>query len=154
MMASSFKENTKPIDSNESVVFIDIGQDNQELISRFLKEVGSSSNSFRYYLKRSLPECIKSHILTTILTEDSLPIAYGHLDKDENGVWLGICVRESHVGKGYGKIMMDRLTSFYDGSILLTADESNHRAISLYEKYGFLTTDHKNGIVYMIRKRL
>lgn len=107
-----------------------------------LMEAGSSVESFRYYQKRSF-EIIKNHKITVLLSgEDGQNVAYGHIDFDGSKHWLGIMVKESNQGQGWGKKMMSFLTDFCDQNdivdINLTVDKNNIRAISLYDKFDFV----------------
>jgi hypothetical protein len=131
--------------------FLPIHTGNIDLLSSFLKDIGSSSSSFRYYSKRNPLDAIANHLSTLLLCVNELPVAYGHLDKDGENVWLGICVKESEVGKGYGKMMMKALTSSHDGDIVLSVDRNNDTAISLYLRFGFVVYDSTDKLFYMRR---
>ena len=50
---------------------------------------------------------------------------------------MSICVKPSEQGKGYAKLLMDRIMSNPFNKMMLEVRESNERAIALYEKYGF-----------------
>ena len=129
-----------------------VTQSNLELLTDFLQQIGSSSKSFRYYSKRDASESIRNHIMTLLLVVGGEMVAYGHLDRDGDVVWLGICVAEKHIGKGYGKMMMNELTTRYRGDIVLSTDLTNQTAISLYGKFGFTVTRFESEVVYMKRK--
>jgi hypothetical protein len=131
--------------------FLSIDTSNIDVLSSFLTEIGSSSNSFRYYSKRNPLDALSNHLTTLLLCVDEIPVAYGHLDKDGENVWLGICVKESEIGKGYGKMMMKVLTSSYGGDIVLSVDRSNDTAISLYLRFGFVIYDSTDKVFYMRR---
>jgi GNAT superfamily N-acetyltransferase len=127
-----------------------------QLLSTFLKDAGNSLNTFRYFGKRPL-ECIQNHRYTIlVLNENEGPVAYGHLDPQGDILWLGICVSESQVGKGYGKMIMTALTEKADSDgiseLILQVDKANANAVSLYKKFNFIITDEKEGL-YLIMKR-
>lgn len=112
-------------------------------VGRFLKYIGSSAYTFTYFQKRPI-DTIRGHIVTLLGVEDTetaKPICYGHLEKENNIVWLGICVIESQKGKGYGKQMMAELIEKAKEksikNIRLSVHKTNQSAISLYQKYGF-----------------
>ena len=127
-----------------------------KLLSAFLKDAGSSLKTFRYFGKRPL-DIIQNHRYTIlVLNEKSNPIGYGHLDPQGDIVWLGICVAENQVGKGYGKVIMSELTkkADFDGisELILQVDKTNISAVSLYRKFNFIITEEKDSL-YLIMKR-
>jgi len=131
-------------------------KDDLHLLDIFLKDAGTSLNTFRYFGKRSL-EVVESHRYTILILNDAhVPVAYGHLDSKDDIVWLGICVSEHQVGKGYGKIIMTDLLNRADAEgileITLQVDKANISAVNLYKKFNFITCDEKDGL-YLIMKR-
>lgn len=149
MRASLFKGNTRPTERN-GMSFLRIGMDNYEVLIDFLKTIGKSSETFRYFSKRTIPDCLHHHVVTLLLFDGNTPVAYGHLDREGEIVWLGICVSERHVGRGYGKMMMRELTSLYHGPIMLSTDKHNFTAISLYQQFGF-SHSHSTDNTYFMR---
>jgi ribosomal protein S18 acetylase RimI-like enzyme len=119
---------------------IDVGD--LEMLNQFLMSAGSSLNTFRYFQNRPL-SVIENHLVTCLLINENQPVGYGHLDKDGDTVWLGIAVSEGFKGKGLGKLIMDFLISAARNNRLskvkLTVDENNTNAISLYEKFSFVS---------------
>lgn len=117
-----------------------IGINELELIQEFLTTLGSGQKSFRYFKNRPI-NVISKHFYTAILSLDGTPVAYGHLEKENGELWLGVAVSEKHRGKGYGKKMMIHLINYAkqenEPSISLTVDNDNKSAISLYEKLNF-----------------
>ena len=131
-------------------------KDDLHLLDIFLKDAGTSLNTFRYFGKRPLEE-IESHRYTILVLDDAhVPVAYGHLDAKDGIVWLGICVSEQQVGKGYGKIIMTDLLNWADSEgiseLTLQVDKVNVNAVSLYKKFNFITFKEKDGL-YLIMKR-
>ena len=121
-------------------MFVDIDHNNIHLLERFLAVAGESLLSFRYFNKRPL-SVIDNHVTTCLLLENGDPICYGHLDKEEDIVWLGIAAVEGQTGKGLGRKMMTYLVE--KGReldlpfIQLSVDLDNVAAQRLYEKFGF-----------------
>lgn len=127
-------------------------EDEKDLVS-FLSNAGSSLNTFRYFSTRTL-SILNNHLTTILLYEDEKPAGYGHLDKDGETIWLGICVSENKERKGYGKLIMDRLIKEAQlrniSLINLSVDINNHSALKMYVKYGFkICNEIKPGIILM-----
>jgi GNAT superfamily N-acetyltransferase len=120
--------------------FVNVSKNNIILLENFVIEMGAASNTFRYYDKRSL-NVIENHMTTLLLLDDGIPAAYGHLERENNVVWLGICVLPLRWGQGLGKYVIEKLIEsakeLKETSINLTVDKTNLSAISLYEKVNF-----------------
>ena len=142
---------------------ISIDNTNLDVLFEFIEIMGSSKKNFRYFDKRKPEDAIKNHIVTLILTDknhkkNSSPLAYGHLDFDSEKVWLGICVIEDFLGKGYADFLMKKLLNSYEGKIFLSVDKENTRAIGFYERHLFkniLLDDikPKKGLLFMVYKK-
>ena len=119
---------------------VPVSKNNIHLLKAFIDNMGDASGSFRYYNSRTI-ESINNHLTTLLLIEKKQPVAYGHLDMENEIVWLGICVQPNSYRKGYGNIMMRELINFAKKSnvskIYLTVDKDNNNAINLYEKFYF-----------------
>ena len=115
-------------------------QANEKLIDEFLNNAGQSLNTFRYFKNRSI-KTIENHECTIVLSKTDILVGYGHLDKENEKIWLGICIAEYEKGKGYGQIIMNYLIEYARSKsitkIYLTVDSENTTAINLYEKYLF-----------------
>lgn len=127
--------------------------ENEKDLAFFLSTAGSSLNSFRYFSTRDF-SVLKNHLSTVLLYEYEQAIGYGHLDKDAEIVWLGICLSEEKKGKGYGKLIMNRLieeAQLNDVPVIkLSVDASNLEAIQIYNKYGFRhSKEIKPGVMLM-----
>ena len=127
-----------------------------ELLSIFLENAGASLKTFRYFKLRPL-KVIGNHFATIlILNDNALPVAYGHLDPENEKMWLGICVAEYEMGKGYGNEMMKLLVLHAKQlgikELFLKVDSDNTRAISMYRKFFFeITTEVSNNFLIMKR---
>jgi ribosomal protein S18 acetylase RimI-like enzyme len=136
------------------VVEIQNNLQGHNLISMFLANAGSSLKTFRYFSTRPI-DCIQNHVLTVLFLEKGVPIAYGHLDKDGDIIWLGICVIEEYKGRAIGKIIIDYLLKYADDNclnVMLKVDFENHQAISLYKKYNFLIFYEETSIFYLMKR--
>jgi ribosomal protein S18 acetylase RimI-like enzyme len=129
-------------------------QANEQLIDKFLKNAGHSLDNFRYFNKRSI-SIIENHVCTIVLSKGDIIVGYGHLDKENEKIWLGICVAEYERGKGCGKIIMNFLVEFARSqnfkTIYLTVDTLNTSAISLYEKYFFRIEENISSQILLMK---
>jgi GNAT superfamily N-acetyltransferase len=121
---------------------ITLNNSNLNKLQFFLETAGNSLQTFRYFNKRPLT-IIENHLVTYLLLDElDNPVCYGHLDKEDGIIWLGISTTEKCKGKGYGKAMMHHLIEFAKAhnheSIYLSVDTINLNAIRLYEKFGFI----------------
>lgn len=131
---------------------VKITNDNKEDLKEFIENMGESNKTFRYFEKRNL-DCIKNHLISYLIMENDIPVAYGHLDKEKNDVWLGICVNYNKKGLGLGKKMMAELMQFAITNnidrVRLSVDKQNKEAIRLYKKFGFLEDEERKEILMM-----
>jgi ribosomal protein S18 acetylase RimI-like enzyme len=120
--------------------YIDINKNNIYLIKEFLSAAGSSLVTFTYFAKRPI-EIVLSHEKCIILKNSDLIIGYGHIEFADNKYWLGVCVVEKHMNKGYGKKIMHKLVDFCKENnihpISLSVKKKNIIAIKLYKNIGF-----------------
>jgi len=122
-------------------------------LERFISNCGKSKETFSYFEKRSL-DVLEDHLLTLLLFKNGAPIGYGHLDKEGETVWLGICIIEKELGKGHGKIIMKELLSFADENKInlnLSVFKTNTIAHDLYQKLGFEITKESEKDFFMRR---
>ena len=123
-----------------------INTDRISLLKNFLEHAGNSLEHFRYYNSLDFA-VLKNHLVTYIIEENGQALAYGHLDKENEIVWLGTCIIENERGKGLGKKIMEALLSFAVlnniDKIKLSVDNVNEAARSLYKNYGFKETEKK-----------
>ena len=103
--------------------------------------------TFRYFDSRD-ETYFNNHFYHFILN-DSEPVGYGHLDYDDDRMWLGMCVFDSYVGKGYGKLIFKTLIDRRENhSLHLTVDKDNFKAINLYLSNGFKIYKQTEKIFY------
>jgi GNAT superfamily N-acetyltransferase len=122
------------------------------MLKSFLDHAGNSLQSFRYFNSRPL-DVVKNHVCTELLVDDTnTPIAYGHLDTENETIWLGTVVSETYTGKGLGKLMMahliDQAKKKQVKRIRLSVDNKNLKAINLYTSFGFKQTEKKETISF------
>ncbi len=128
------------------------------LVKNFILNAGASIETFRYFNKRNY-DVINNHIVTYLITDEkSSFVGYGHLEKEDDKIWLGIAIAESHTGLKLGVLMLEKLIltakDLKIDEIYLTVDKSNFIAVNLYSKYNFKVIDEKNGGDILIMKFL
>ncbi len=132
-----------------------INKQNKDL-KIFVDNLSISSDTFTYFKSRCF-DALDNHTLTALGYVKNSPVAYGHLDKDGDTVWLGICVVGSEVGKGYGKKMMEYLTEYADKNkinLKLSVHRFNIQAVNLYKKFNFIKTSESDKSFYFTRPYL
>lgn len=126
--------------------------DEIEILKKNLLESHDGTKSFRYFNKRNFG-VLKNHLCTFLFFNDENCIGYGHLDRENDEIWLGVIVFDGFNGKGYGNFILENLIKEYNGTIFLTVDKSNYKAINLYKKNGFSILEEDINIYKMILKR-
>lgn len=116
----------------------------ETLVDKFISSLIMGKVNFRYFQKRPV-NIINTHLLTLIAVEESgNPVAYGHLEKEEGTLWLGIAVADDHYNRGLGTMMMKKLIDSAkekdETAISLSVDKNNIKAQKLYLKMGFFQT--------------
>jgi GNAT superfamily N-acetyltransferase len=116
----------------------------EPLVALFIAKLKKGASFFRYYARRPI-SIINNHLVTLVLiSEENIPLAYGHLEKENNIVWLGIAVADSYQNKGLGKIMLSHLIETarfkLENTISLSVDKNNYIAQKLYRSFGFVQT--------------
>ena len=131
----------------------------KDLVRQFVDGAGKSLLSFSYFEERGL-DILGNHIITLLGYEPDYdkPIAYGHLDLDENStVWLGVAVSEGFTGLGYGEKMVRKLIDCGELSgeikeIKLSVYKDNIPAQKLYEKLNFVKkSENDKSFFYTLR---
>lgn len=132
---------------------IQLDKNNRHFISDFLKVAGKKTlERFRYFKSRSV-DVLDDHLVTFVIRQHEETIGYGHLDKENETVWLGIAIAEKYHGYGLGKLMMQALLSYARlhqvPKIKLSVDKINKAAIPLYEQLGFEVTKEGEEVLFM-----
>jgi ribosomal protein S18 acetylase RimI-like enzyme len=129
-----------------------INLNNLEKLKLFFKKNKKSKKNFRYYNTRKF-DIIKNHLVTILYYRDNVCVGYGHLDEEENKVWLGIVVDEEHQNLGIGGLIMDDLLSKYKETIHLSVDKTNINAQKLYKKKLFtIIEENKNHYIMELKR--
>lgn len=126
---------------------------NRHLVTAFLELAGPLTlQKFRYFDSRPL-EVMDHHLATFIIRHEGKSVAYGHLDKEDDTIWLGIAIADPFHGKGLGTLMMIHLLTFARlesiPNVRLAVDSDNSVAISLYQKYGFKEINRTKKVLFM-----
>ena len=112
----------------------------EEKLEQFLESCGASLSTFRYFSSRPV-SVVREHLVSLLAFDGDVPVAYGHLEPEDGIVWLGVCVMEGCIGRGYGFSMMEALLdearALHVDAVNLTVDKDNSGAIRLYERVGF-----------------
>jgi len=113
----------------------------EPLVSIFINNLIKGARHFRYFNKRPV-SVIQNHLLTIMVTDSvGCPIGYGHLDKEDGIIWLGVAVADNLTGKGIGRMVMHYLIDFAkrtgETNIYLSVDADNYNAQKLYKSLGF-----------------
>lgn len=120
---------------------INVNISNITILKQFVANLGEAASSFRYFQNRPF-EVISNHLCTYVLEYEGVIVGYGHLDKEEDKIWLGIAIRPEMQGNGFANVIMTALIDFARGNaikrIMLSVDNNNQSAFRLYLKYGFI----------------
>jgi len=117
----------------------------------YIKNITDSNKllkkTFRYFDSRD-ESCFDNHFYHFILNDPD-PVGYGHLDYEDGMMWLGMCVFDSFVGRGYGKLIFETLIDKREShSLHLTVDKDNFKALNLYISKGFKIYKQTERIFY------
>ena len=138
------------------VKILTISHGNVGLLKSFVESLDEEQKSFRYYENRSF-DVLKNHLFTCLLTRMGKAVGYGHLDREDGVVWLGIVVKKEFQGRGMAKEIMEALITKAKElglqEIRLSVDFENTRAIALYERYGFEVISKKENH-YVLKKEM
>jgi len=105
-------------------------------LDEFIKKNFEGEKTFRYFSKRPYT-VIKHHIYTCLYYIENICVGYGHLDYEDEKIWLGIMVSDKEVGKGIGSQIIDDIIQQTTDVIYLSVDINNERGLKLYYKKGF-----------------
>lgn len=123
-----------------------------KMLLSFVETLEEASKNFRYFEKRPL-NIIQNHLTTILVMNEQRPVGYGHLDQEDDKIWLGIAITPKSQGKGIGNLIMEALINEAKknnvSEITLTVDQINSAAQNLYEKFGFTRIESNlNGSFY------
>jgi predicted GNAT family acetyltransferase len=122
----------------------------QELI-KLLESSPESKKTFRYYNNRDF-SVLNNHLYSAIYyDENDNIVGYGHLDSDDDKIWLGIIIQDDFHSKGYGNYIMDDLLLQTDKPIFLSVDVDNPVAQQLYKKKKFVIINRDNKKIIMVK---
>ena len=133
--------------------FREISAADTSLLQAFLDDLEGSSAGFRYFATRPL-SVIAGHLYTVLLEDTERgPIGYGHLDPEDEVVWLGVSVVKEFRGRGLGYAIVAHLLSEAVKrrvrAVTLSVDSDNEPAIALYRKIGFSEIRNTHRTSYM-----
>jgi len=121
--------------------FISINKSNISIINNLISKFSNENQHFRYFESRDPKTIIENHLYTCVFSVSDIIVGYGHLDRDNDKVWLGMFVLKNFQKKGYGLLILENLIKiarkYKLKDIFLSADETNHKAINLYKKFSF-----------------
>lgn len=108
----------------------------------------STFTSLKILLKRVFPRAIVIPLIVTNNRDDIVAFAYLNIEKrlakEKYFAGFATCVRDDYQGRGLGRKLMRIATEIAQrekiGELSLWVAAENHRAIRLYEKYGFKVT--------------
>jgi ribosomal protein S18 acetylase RimI-like enzyme len=128
------------------------------LVSEFWDNLKLGRSSFRYFSKRPI-NIVNNHLFCCVIIDAEDIVAYGHLDPDEDRVWLGVAVSDNYVGKGFGSAMVEKLVDVAVKknlrAIYLAVDLDNLAAKKIYVKMGFIELpDESTDSFYKMRLSL
>jgi ribosomal-protein-alanine N-acetyltransferase len=133
---------------------ISINNENMFLINDFINNAGDSLINFRYFSERNL-DVVKNHLHTCVILSNNNTIAYGHLDYEDENIWLGVAVAQNFRGNGLGKKIVMHLIKYASDNnlnkIKLSVDTSNNKAINLYKSLGFNFLERNDEKCFMLK---
>nr|WP_299171039.1 GNAT family N-acetyltransferase [uncultured Allomuricauda sp.] len=122
------------------IEILEVSNENYSSLSSFINGLGDEQNSFRYFRSRG-QEALKNHLFTCLVLKNQTPVGYGHLDQENDIVWLGIVIKQEYQGLGFGKkimqVLIDKGEAMGVRVIQLSVDNDNINALGLYKKHGF-----------------
>lgn len=119
---------------------LEINHDNTDRLQEFINGFNGEQHSFRYFEHRTV-DVVVNHIYTFLLLRGATAVGYGHLDKEDDKVWLGIVVKQEYQGMGLSKeimkILINKAMELNVATIHLAVDDDNIKAKKLYDNFGF-----------------
>jgi len=122
-----------------------VNNSNVKLLEKFISL--NNSKQFTYFNNRTI-DVLKEHIITIIGTINNNPIAYGHIDFNNNINWIGLCVLEEFQKKGIGKQILKYLLNHINSNeitnVKLSVNIDNFIALNMYLKNNFVISNVEN----------
>ena len=139
---------------NPSQIHIDCKPSIDE-VKDFINKIGDSIDAFKYFNSRPF-SIIENHLVTILLSDSNQNVGYGHLEIENDIVWLGIAIDSQKKGKGYGNQIMNYLISYYlrmntKTQLFLTVHSTNKYALILFEKWQFKKQYKINDKSYLMK---
>lgn len=106
-------------------------------LNKVIKNNSELTKHFRYYHTRNQLDFNK-HDYHILVIKDRQVVGYGHLDPEDDFVWLGMFVVKYFEGLGIGNAIVKHLIKNTNKNIQLTVDKDNHNALKLYLKNNFV----------------
>ena len=135
-----------------NIKFLKYNDNDEKILKDYLSQNTKATKTFRYFKKRDF-NVINNHIYTALYFNNNDIVGYGHLDREDNTVWLGIMVSDKFRRLGIGNKIITNLIENYDGEINLSVDKKNISAINLYKSKNFIKLKDNNEIIIMKLKK-
>ena len=135
-----------------NIKLLKYNNEDEKILKDYLSTNKNATKTFRYYNKRDY-KVINDHIYTALYFNEDNILGYGHLDKENDIIWLGIMVSDKYRGLGIGKKIINDLIKNYKGEITLSVDKKNYPAINLYKSKNFTIIKENEEIIIMKLKK-
>lgn len=146
------------MDNKVAHKFVRVSDESNSMVElvEFVRSLENGSKQFRYFKNRTI-QIVKSHEVTLLLKCNRDIVAYGHLEKEDDRLWLGIAVADAHVGQGWGKKMTQKLITEANAlsmdKLSLRVDTNNAGGIRLYKNMGFEIVNEKEKGASLLMER-
>lgn len=125
-------------------------------VKNFDQRLSRSRDSFRYFKNRPY-DIVRRHLCTLMLSNAGVDIGYGHLETEGGVTWLGIALADAELGRGWGRLLMQRLLEEASArgvsELSLRVDRDNVRGIRLYQQYGFEACPEPSASASLLMRR-
>lgn len=122
-------------------------------IKLLIEKCNNGIKTFRYFDKRPF-NIVEKHLVTELYYDNEEPVAYYHIEQENDVFWFGIIICDSYIGKGLSKIIMNRAiekSNILNIDLHLSVDKNNEVAFNLYKKNNFYIVKESDS--YYIMKR-
>ena len=121
-------------------------------LDHFIKSNVVGTKHFRYFNKRPYT-VINNHLYTSLYYNNNHLIGYGHLDEEDEKLYVGIMVSDNEVGKNYGNEIMLDLIKNSNRRLYCSVDILNERSLNLINKNGFTLVETKETYYIMVLEK-